>query len=97
MPREGLTRRMAARPRLTGAQAATGAIAGLAEADVVVPLPAPMPDASYTVTAQVVLDDGGESLTVRRIRSKTATQVVVNVVNNAATSRSGTVHLMLVR
>lgn len=60
--------------------------------------PVAMPDTSYVVVAQVEIDEPGDSLRVRRVRSKTTTSCVVNVVNdNALTAKTGMVHAVAVR
>jgi hypothetical protein len=45
----------------------------------------------------VELNEAGEgSMRVTRVRSVTTTTVVVNVINNALTSKTGVVHVMAV-
>ncbi len=74
------------------ARVTTGSVSSAGEVAVTVTWDEPFPDANYTVAAQVVEDENGESLRVRRIRTVTADGCVVNVVNNALVSRTGTVH-----
>lgn len=81
---------------IKAAQAATGTVSPAATASVTVTWDTPFPDGTYTVVAQVVEAETVESLRVRRIESVTAETVVVNVVNNALVSRSGTVHVIAV-
>lgn len=83
-------------PGLRAARASTGSVAGTGQADVTVTFDSAFADTNFTVTASVVEDEASESLRVRRIRSVTAGQVVVNVVNNAIVPRSGTVHVIAV-
>ncbi|MBW3663582.1 MAG: hypothetical protein KY469_10825 [Actinobacteria bacterium] len=75
---------------------ATGSIGATGEADITVTFPTAFPDTNYTATAIVEIDDPGESLRVRRMRVKTADSCVVNVVNNAITSRTGTLHVIAI-
>lgn len=82
--------------RVVGGSASTGSIIGAGQADVIVTLDSAMPDTNYRVAPSVTIDEDGESLRVRRVRSKTTTQVVVNVVNNAITSKTGTVEVLAV-
>lgn len=56
--------------------------------------PSPFPDTNYSVAALVEIDEAGDSLMVRRIRSKTTTGCVVHVANAALTEKSGTLHVM---
>jgi len=79
---------------MTRLRQATGSIAGTGQADVTVTWPTAFPDTSYTVVALVEVDDAGDSLTVRRIRSRTAAGCVVNVVNSALTAKTGVLHVM---
>lgn len=74
------------------ARVTTGSVSGTGEADVTVTWATAFPDSNYTCDALVELDEDGEALRVRRMRSKTATQAVFNVVNNALGSRTGTLH-----
>ncbi len=74
------------------ARVTTGSVPGTSETDVTVTWDTPFADTDYTVVPVVEEDENGESLRVRRLRSKTAGGCVVNVVNNAITSRTGTVH-----
>lgn len=84
--------------RPIGEWVSTGPIAGGGQADVTVTWPVEMPDSNYIVVAQVEINDPGDSLRVRRIRSKTTTSCVVNVVNDSAlTAKTGTVHAVAVR
>ncbi len=78
------------------AQATTGSIPATASASVAVTWTTPFPDATYTVTASVVNANTGEALRVRRIESVTTTGAVVNVINNALTAQTGTVHAIAV-
>lgn len=79
------------------ARVTTGSVALSGTAAVSVTWPQAFPDANYTVTASVVLDIAGESLRVVRVRSKTATGCVVQVVNNdAAAAHTGVVHAVAI-
>lgn len=80
-----------------GARVSTGAVAGLGQVDVAVTWPTALPDTNYTVVASVEVDESGDSLTIRRIRSKTTAGCVVNVANGAAIAKTGTVHAVAVR
>jgi acyl-coenzyme A thioesterase PaaI-like protein len=75
-------------------QVSTGAVGGTATVDVAVTWSKPFPDTDYTVVASVEIDESGDSLTVRRVRSKTTTGCVVNVANAALTTKTGMVHAM---
>lgn len=88
--------RLSAGSEVRGATATTGSVAGTSEADVTVTWDTAFLDTNYTVVAVVVLDEGGESLRVRRIRTLSTTGCVVNVINNAITSKTGTVHAIAV-
>lgn len=79
------------------ATASTGQVSGTSEVDVSVTWDRPFPDTDYMAVASVVVDDGGESLRARRIRSLSTTGCVVNVVNNALTSKTGVVHAIATR
>lgn len=78
---------------------ATGAVAAVTAVDVTVTWTLPFADTAYTVTVSIEETAGGvgNSLQVRRIKSKTASAVVVQVFNNeAVTARSGTLHAIAV-
>lgn len=72
----------------------TGSVAGTGQVDVAVTWPTPFPDTAYTVVASIEIDEAGDSLTVRRIRSRTTTGCVINVANAALTAKAGTLHVM---
>lgn len=75
--------------------ASTGSVPGTGEADVTVSFSRPFPSgATVAVSASVVVDEAGASLEVRRVRSVSPTGCVVNVVNNALISKTGTVHVV---
>lgn len=77
-------------------RASTGDVAGTSQADVTVTWPLPFDDDAYTVHVAVEHDTAGDGLRVRRVRSRTATQVVVNVENTALSAVSGTLHVTAV-
>lgn len=79
---------------VTRLRAATGSIAGTGQADITVTWPSPFPDTNYTVVVAVEIDEAGDSLWVRRIRSKTTAGCVVNVANAALMTKTGTLHVM---
>ena len=81
---------------ISSGRASTGSVATAGSADVTVTISPAMPDTNFTASAQVELDEAGGSLRVLRIRSKTTTTVVVNVINDALTSKTGVVHVMAV-
>lgn len=74
----------------------TGSVASLGEADVSLTWPTAFPDTNYTVAASVELDLAGEALRVRRIRTRTTTGCTVNIINNAATAQTGTLHAIAI-
>jgi hypothetical protein len=77
------------------ARAATGTVAAGGTADITVTLDPPMPSGEYTAIATAEQGGSSEGLTVLRIVSKTASQVVVRVLNrDALLARSGTVHVI---
>lgn len=77
-------------------RAGTGAVAGTGQSDVTFVWSSPFDDDAYTVHVTVEQDTAGDGLRVRRVRSRTASQVVVNVQNTALGSTSGTLHVIAV-
>lgn len=78
------------------ARASTGSVGAAAEANVTLTWPTGFSDGDYAVTASMMEDDDGEALRVRRIKTKSATGIVVNCVNNGLISHTGTVHAIAV-
>lgn len=74
----------------------TGSIPGTGSGSVTVTWDEPFPDTNYTPVASVLENDQGESLRVRRIETKTASAIVVNVVNNALGSTTGEIQAMAI-
>lgn len=76
----------------------TGAVAGGATVELTVTWTEAFPNADYTVSAAVSEPTAGTStLTVRRLVSQTASQVVVRVENaDTLNPRTGTLHLIAV-
>lgn len=75
---------------------ATGAIAGGALADVVVPINPALPDANYTAEPEVEEATAGNTLEVLKIVSRAANQIVVRVRNNDALNAfAGTLHVLI--
>lgn len=74
----------------------TGLVAGSAQAAITVTWDKPFPTTDYTVIASVLLDVAGASLEVVRIRSKTTTGCVIQVLNRALTGQSGSLEVIAI-
>lgn len=74
----------------------TGAIAGGATVELVVPWDVPFVDAAYTVVPAVAEGTVGvDTLRYRRIVDRTAANVTVRITNDdALNARTGTIHLI---
>ncbi|HEX9765744.1 MAG TPA: hypothetical protein VGA36_03205 [Nitriliruptorales bacterium] len=83
-------------PHIVTVRVTTGSIGAAGEANVAVTWPTAFADTDYTVVALVAEDAGGESLRARRVRTLSTTGCVVNVVNNALLSRTGTLHVIAI-
>lgn len=92
MPRVGFTRLGASDVRTK--RVATGGIGGTATATIVVTWDVAFPDANYTVAVTVEQDAAGDGLRIKRVRTRTATQITVAVENTALTSQEGTLHVL---
>jgi len=73
----------------------TGSVTGSAQAEVTVTWPQAFPSTSYTVSAVVEEATAAtDTLQVKKIVSRSATDCVVRVVNANASARTGTLHLV---
>lgn len=73
----------------------TGSITSGLRADVTVTWPTSFTDTNYTVLVTVEDTSAlGLGLQAERIRSKTATQVVIQVLNASLSSLTGTIHIV---
>jgi len=73
----------------------TGSVTGSAQAEVTVTWPQPFPTTNYTVSAVVEEATAAtDTLQVKKIVSKTASDVTLRVVNANASARTGTLHLI---
>lgn len=84
---------------IRAAQVTTGSIAGAASSSITVAWPSDWENDDYTVVASVLEATATDStLRVHHIESKTATQVVVRVINDDGTNaKTGTLHVVGMR
>lgn len=78
-------------------QASTGSVAAGAEASVVVPWASEWQNSGYTAVASVLEATAGASIRVLHIEAKTVSDVTVRVVNDAASSLTGTLQVIGMR
>jgi hypothetical protein len=75
----------------------TGSIASSGSANVTAALGVTMANTSYTAVATVEETTDEANLVVKKILSRSTTQVVLRVVNEGASARTGTVHLWVIK
>jgi hypothetical protein len=86
-------------PAFKSKRVSTGSIASGARASIAVNFTTSFPSANYTVSARIfdALNPGTAGMQVERIVAQQVDHVTVQVINNGAEARTGTIHLLAFR